>query len=886
MKFKQKGAFKIKRAFSKAAKVMLAIALVLLYSGARLGTASAAGGTNGSSGMHEISKTIQYHCASVTSFDMPVTIKATVPDSVKPGETFMIKNSSSTVTLPADVVSTLKTVLHADTISGQATLFEVKSTNTDKTVNVANPPIPIPETVVPDFGPLTFSVPGEGGVDAGPYTAGQSGEMAFYAGNINTTIIVHNALGDTPIPANCSPVEGADTKINTVPIQEEQVDQPPVITLKGDNPMTVELGNTFLDPGAKATDDVDGDLTNKIYVDGYVDTLHLGSYKLTYRVTDSAGHNTSVERTVNVVKPEGTIAYNCTVPLDLGLGEPIELNFDMPITVKGTTPKSVQPGADVKITDAQTVVTIPADIITVMNQLGGTTLTGTTDEFILKSDNPEMTVDVAKQHNIEIPETAVPSSGSLTITVPNKGLEVTGFKAGDQGVMHLNAGEIKTHMVFAGAQVPIVDATCNPIDGEDTTVNTITIDGEKPALTLNGDNPLTVEYGSTFHDPGAKAIDNVDGDLTNQIQVTGEVDTHKLGTYTLTYTVSDNAGNTATAERTVKVVDTEKPKITLKGDNPMTVELGSTFEDPGATATDNVDGDLTDKIQVTGEVNTDEYGTYTVTYSVTDSSGNTATATRTVHVVKSSGTVNPGDNEGTKVYPGEQVTIGDSGAVLTMPDDLPVGTTLKVTDVSNSDEVVNAPDLILAGEVYHFDIQYPDGQAPKGKFTLTLTYDAAKYSPDQVDIYYYNEKTGKWEKLNGKVDPENGTITVEVTHFSTYGVFAKADNSGGDNGNNGGNDNGDNGGNNNGGSDNGGNGGNDNGNHGNGGTGNGNTGNGGNNGGSGNGGNDNGGSASGGNGQGGQLPETATMNPIGIAFGFILAAIGAFILARKKKLAR
>lgn len=883
MKFKQKGAFKIKRAFSKAAKVMLAIALVLLYSGARLGTASAAGGANGSSGMHEISKTIQYHCASVTSFDMPVTIKATVPDSVKPGETFMIKNSSSTVTLPADVVSTLKTVLHADTISGQATLFEVKSTNTDKTVNVANPPIPIPETVVPDSGPLTFSVPGEGGVDAGPYTAGQSGEMAFYAGNINTTIIVHNALGDTPIPANCSPVEGADTKINTVPIQEEQTDQPPVITLKGDNPMTIEIGDVdkFVDPGATATDDKDGDLTSKIKTSGSVDPNKLGTYKLTYTVADSAGHTTTVERTVNVVKPEGSILYHCVVPLGF-----LNIEFDMPVIVKGSAPKSVQPGADVKITGAQTLVKIPANIVGVMKALGGTKLSGTTDEFILNSDNPDSTVDVAQQHEIAIPETPVPASGPLKFTAPKEGLEVSGFKAGTEGVMHIKAGEIKTHMYVENSAVPDVNATCNPVDGEDTTTNTITIDGEKPALTLNGDNPLTVEYGSTFHDPGAKATDNVDGDLTNQIQVTGEVDTHKLGTYTLTYTVSDNAGNTATAERTVKVVDTEKPKITLKGDNPMTVELGSAFEDPGATATDNVDGDLTDKIQVTGEVNTDEYGTYTVTYSVTDSSGNTATATRTVHVVKSSGTVNPGDNEGTKVYPGEQVTIGDSGAVLTMPDDLPVGTTLKVTDVSNSDEVVNAPDLILAGEVYHFDIQYPDGQAPKGKFTLTLTYDAAKYSPDQVDIYYYNEKTGKWEKLNGKVDPENGTITVEVTHFSTYGVFAKADNSGGDNGNNGGNDNGDNGGNNNGGSDNGGNGGNDNGNHGNGGTGNGNSGNGGNNGGSGNGGNDNGGSDGGGNGQGGQLPETATMNPIGIAFGFILAAIGAFILARKKKLAR
>ena len=112
---------------------------------------------------------------------------------------------------------------------------------------------------------------------------------------------------------------------------------------------------------------------------------------------------------------------------------------------------------------------------------------------------------------------------------------------------------------------------------------------------------MTIEVGSTFTDPGATASDAGDGDLTSSIVVTGSVDTSTLGTYTLTYNVSDASGNVADpVTRTVNVVDTTAPVITLLGDNPMTIEVGSTFTDPGATATDNYDGDLTSSIVVQG----------------------------------------------------------------------------------------------------------------------------------------------------------------------------------------------------------------------------------------------------------------------------------------------
>lgn len=78
--------------------------------------------------------------------------------------------------------------------------------------------------------------------------------------------------------------------------------------------------------------------------------------------------------------------------------------------------------------------------------------------------------------------------------------------------------------------------------------------------------------------------------------------------------------------------DKKAPEITLNGDAEMTVEAGSEFSDPGYTATDNYDGDLTDKVSVTGAVDTSKPGDYEIKYSVADSSKNESDVKRTVHV--------------------------------------------------------------------------------------------------------------------------------------------------------------------------------------------------------------------------------------------------------------
>ncbi|MDB4401271.1 DUF5011 domain-containing protein, partial [Akkermansiaceae bacterium] len=122
-------------------------------------------------------------------------------------------------------------------------------------------------------------------------------------------------------------------------------------------------------------------------------------------------------------------------------------------------------------------------------------------------------------------------------------------------------------------------------------------------------------------DPGATA------DGGEAVIASGTVDINTVGTYTITYTATDAAGNTGTVTRTVTVVaDTTAPVITVTSGTD-TVGQAATWANAGATA------DTGETVTATGTVDTNTVGTYTITYSATDAAGNTGTATRTVTVV-------------------------------------------------------------------------------------------------------------------------------------------------------------------------------------------------------------------------------------------------------------
>ncbi|PCI10248.1 MAG: hypothetical protein COB71_13055, partial [Thiotrichales bacterium] len=332
----------------------------------------------------------------------------------------------------------------------------------------------------------------------------------------------------------------------------------PVITLLGANPLDLSMGDTYDDPGATAADNVDGDITTNIAVAGdTVDTATVGTYMVTYDVSDGAGNAAlQVTRTVNV-------------------SVPVTDNVPPEITLLGANPLNLLVGGSYADPGATALDNVDGDIT------GNIVVAGTT-------------VNTAVEGTYLVTYDVSDAAG-------NAALQVT------------------------------------------RTVSVSVNDVAPPEITLLGENPLNLMVGATYTDPGATALDNVDGDITSNIVVAGDtVNTAVEGTYLVTYNVSDAAENAAPQFTRTVNVDGTLPVITLLGAAPLDLSVGDTYTDPGATASDDIDGDITSSIVVAGAtVDTATVGNYVVTYDVSDSAGNSAVQlTRTVNVVNDPPVIN------------------------------------------------------------------------------------------------------------------------------------------------------------------------------------------------------------------------------------------------------
>lgn len=166
-------------------------------------------------------------------------------------------------------------------------------------------------------------------------------------------------------------------------------------------------------------------------------------------------------------------------------------------------------------------------------------------------------------------------------------------------------------------------------------------DNAPPVITLVGADTLYVERtssaGACWAEAASttyKAEDPTEGDVTSKVVLTSDLDCTIPGIYSIDFNVVDASGNAApTKRRTIFVVlDKTPPVLTLNGSSVVTIEQCGTFTDPGAVATDIVDGNLSTAIVTTGSVNSSVVGDYTLTYTVKDAQGNTSSATRTVRV--------------------------------------------------------------------------------------------------------------------------------------------------------------------------------------------------------------------------------------------------------------
>ncbi|PEC46381.1 immunoglobulin-like domain-containing protein [Bacillus sp. AFS096315] len=365
--------------------------------------------------------------------------------------------------------------------------------------------------------------------------------------------------------------------------------------------------------GITASDNLDGDITSKLLVNGTVDSMKPNNYTVTYSVTDLDGNVTTINRKITVI--------DAIKPIISGV-EDTSIGINQPF-----------------------------------NSLEGITARDNVDGDITKSIQVTGILDLNKKGVYKLTYTVIDSSGNTasilrTITViDNVKPTITGIndttlymRFGDnfnplEGVQAVDNvdGEITNAIKVTGVVnfkkkgVYTLNYSVSDSSGNSTVLSrTITlVDDVAPEMFWSGSTRLYLNepFGAVY---GAK--DNNDGDLTKAIIVTGAVDTKKKGVYTLIYTVSDSSGNTASMPITITVIDNVKP--VLIGASNKTISINSVFNPlTGVTAKDNSDGDLTKSIKVTGTVNTKKKGVYTLTYTISDLSGNTTTVNRTITVV-------------------------------------------------------------------------------------------------------------------------------------------------------------------------------------------------------------------------------------------------------------
>ncbi|MFC1697124.1 immunoglobulin-like domain-containing protein [Nanoarchaeota archaeon] len=516
-----------------------------------------------------------------------------------------------------------------NTVGSYSVTYDVTDANSNdatqvtRTVNVVDTTLPVITLV--GANPQSITV-GDAYVELGATASDNYDGVITGSIVIDTASVDTNTVGSYTVTYDVTDANSNDAVqvTRTVDVVAANV---PVITLTGSNPQTIEVGTAYSELGGTASDAEDGDLTGSIVIDASaVDTNTVGSYSVTYDVQDSDTNDaTQVIRTVNIV--------DTTVPV---------------ITLTGADPQTIEVGTayselggtasdnyDGVITGSIVIDTASVDT----NTVGSYSVT-----YDVTDANSNDAVQVTRTVNVvdtTIPVITLTGADPQSITVGDAYVEL-GATASDNydgvitGSIVINSAAVDINTIGSySVTYDVTDANSNDAVQVTRTINVVA--ANVPVITLTGSNPQTIEVGTPYSELGGTASDAEDGDLTGSIVIDASaVDTNTVGSYSVTYDVQDSDTNDATQViRTVNIVDTTVPVITLIGSNPQTIEVGTAYSELGGTASDNYDGVITGSIVIDATaVDTNTVGSYSVTYDVTDANSNDATQViRTVNIV-------------------------------------------------------------------------------------------------------------------------------------------------------------------------------------------------------------------------------------------------------------
>ncbi len=304
----------------------------------------------------------------------------------------------------------------------------------------------------------------------------------------------------------------------------------------------------------------------------------------------------------------------------------------------------------------------------------------------------------------------------------------------------VNTGKLGSYQLTYTAEYVLdlyfFTVTCQTSQTRDVAV----VDTKAPEIQLLTDPDYFTLPGGAYVEEGFAAMDNHDGDITAAVVRTQTQDQ-------VTYKVTDSSGNTAEVTRPIVYSDPIAPEVTLLGAPHIMLQVGTAYEEAGCTAIDNCDGDINQQVVISGEVDTGKEGIYTVTYSVQDSFGNTATAQRTIFVSKM------------PVVPGVPHTqyetpLPDNGKVIYLTfDDGPSQHTPKLLDILDKYGVKATFFVVYAGNKEVLKRMADSGH--------TVAIHSATHNYAQI----YSSKEAYWNDLKivqRKIEEATGIKTMMV----------------------------------------------------------------------------------------------------------------------------
>jgi hypothetical protein len=371
--------------------------------------------------------------------------------------------------------------------------------------------------------------------------------------------------------------------VRLVHVLAEDDKEAPKIHLLGANPQIVVKGSDYIEFGAYAKDGVDGDV-NTTVVENSVNSAKEGEYEVKYQAKDKNSNISYATRKVLVVADNNLVLDDIN-PVIYEDGN--SQTYSYPYWLPYQAPNDSRATKIYDSTLSSNVVSLkmPSNGSLRLYKRGGTHNWNNQNEKVLK-------FKVKSSNNIKVTIKVQGTSGDRALTYDANALKEFGFRDGEWSTISidlekelnkLTGGD--SHLVsvkwmeFAQGDMLIDDVELyhyipKDLYGKDTT---------PPVIYLNGVYNPEIQVGQkgSYKEDGAKAIDYVDGDISDSIIIDdSEVDWNKPGYYRIKYTASDAAGNSKSVYRRVNIVTNDKYKIGPRETYSTPLKYGTVFISP------------------------------------------------------------------------------------------------------------------------------------------------------------------------------------------------------------------------------------------------------------------------------------------------------------------